>query len=247
MFVRCAAVAGAGAALAGVPALWALAFLSLVVAAPLLVHEGLAPRTVTATADRLEVRARWRRRHVRWDRLRRTRPVGSASWLVGGDPLVERDDGHVVRLPPELRGGTVARWREQVGAGRPDDVLPQTWRRYDPGRRTLFVAGSCLLLQLGLRVVDPGCATSGPPPSVGIADILRARTDPQGRVSRQALGGPHLENPRGPCERRTVTGHICGHGAGSIVRPASRRWAFTSCATDGPTGSRGKSTAWTAW
>ena len=57
-------------------------------------------------------------------------------------------------LPPELPGGTVEGWREQVGAGRPPDELPQTWRRYDPalGLWPLYLAP--LAGQLPLRLID---------------------------------------------------------------------------------------------
>lgn len=154
VFVAVAVVAGLFAVVAQLPALWVLVVFAGAVALPCLLHVGLAPSSVTADPDGVQVSSRWRTRQISWAQLRRVRRAGAGIFPRRGDLLLERTDGTLVPLPPELPGGAVEGWRERVGAGRPPNELPQTWRRYDPALGLWPLYAAPLAGQLPLRLIE---------------------------------------------------------------------------------------------
>ncbi|WP_380165080.1 hypothetical protein [Jannaschia sp. R86511] len=186
-----AVVAGLGASLARVPALWVLVGLLLLVAGVLVVHEALAPRAVRGTVDGVAVRARWWRTHVPWERLRRVRLADETSWSRGRDACLDRDGGRLVRLPAGLPSGTVERWREQVGGARPAETLPQTWRQPQPDQWALVLTGIAMVFNLASAVSRSdlvfGLLSGGILLLTAVAGVALWRRGPQVRADLRGL------------------------------------------------------------
>uniref|UniRef100_UPI003F824222 hypothetical protein n=1 Tax=Actinosynnema sp. TaxID=1872144 RepID=UPI003F824222 len=124
--------AGAVGALVGTrPQEWELSALSLLLglaAGVLWWFDRRTPRRLSADAGALRLHAPHGQRSFPWHELRRARSRGGLG-VDHVDTHLELHDGALVRLPPNVPGGTVERWREGVAAGAaPADALPQSWQ-----------------------------------------------------------------------------------------------------------------------